>query len=386
MFDIHELTTAQISAFTGKAALKALQNEHTFNLDLLVRESIQNSSDAATDSAQVVKVYYNTGSFQNDDLSGYFDTITSKLDEKYGGKTCSYLEIRDLNTVGLTGETVKSKCTNDTKSNFMRLIFDMGKGQDQLNAGGNWGYGKTVYYRVGNGLVIYYSRIEKDEGYESRLMLTLIENEEKPDALLRKEANNSAGRAWWGEKDKKTNDFYPITDEPIINDFLAVFGIKPFGETETGTSIIIPYIDTELLMDEAKSGLKVYDSDTLQRCTFVNSISNYLKYAVQKWYAPVINNFKLKKYGRKFLNVYVNGPEAIQSDEMYPIFRLVQDLYSLAYAKSVDMPYSSSYGVVCKEVPIYHKKYKSGVLSFCKIKIDTLNKGELLLSPEVYLN
>ena len=59
MFDIHELTTAQISAFTGKAALKALQNEHTFNLDLLVRESIQNSSDAATDSAQVVKVYYN---------------------------------------------------------------------------------------------------------------------------------------------------------------------------------------------------------------------------------------------------------------------------------------------------------------------------------------
>ena len=173
MFDIHELTTAQISAFTGKAALKALQNEHTFNLDLLVRESIQNSSDAAIDGVQVVKVYYNTGSFQNDDLSGYFDTITSKLDEKYGGKTCSYLEIRDLNTVGLTGETVKSKCTNDTKSNFMRLIFDMGKGQDQLNAGGNWGYGKTVYYRVGNGLVIYYSRIKKmrDMSRDSCLLL-----------------------------------------------------------------------------------------------------------------------------------------------------------------------------------------------------------------------
>jgi N-acetylglucosamine kinase-like BadF-type ATPase len=166
-------------------------------------------------------------------------------------------------------------------------------------------------------------------------MLTLIENEEKADALLRKDANNSAGRAWWGEKDKKTNDFYPITDEPIINDFLAVFGIKPFGDTETGTSIIIPYIDTELLMDEAKSGLKNRDPDTLQRCTFANSISDYLKYAVQKWYAPIINNFKLKKYGRKFLNVYVNGPEAIQSDEMYPIFKLVQDLYSLAYAKSV---------------------------------------------------
>ena len=122
--------------------------------------------------------------------------------------------------------------------------------------------------------------------------------------MLRKATNNSAGRAWWGERDKTTRDFYPITDESIIRDFLAVFDIKPFGEAETGTSIIIPYIDTKILMDEAKSGLKVHDLDTLQRCTFVNSICDYLEYSVQKWYAPVINNFKLKKYGRKFLNVY----------------------------------------------------------------------------------
>ena len=32
-----------------------------------------------------------------------------------------------------------------------------------------------------------------------------------------------------------------------LNDFLAVFGIKPFGETETGTSIIIPYIDEDAI-------------------------------------------------------------------------------------------------------------------------------------------
>ena len=73
----------------------------------------------------------------------------------------------------------------------MRLIYDMGKGQDQLNAGGNWGYGKTVYYRLGNGIVIYYSRIKNQDGaYESRMILTLIENEEKADALLKNDKNN----------------------------------------------------------------------------------------------------------------------------------------------------------------------------------------------------
>ena len=34
MFDILKLTTEQISNFTGKAALKAIQNEHTFLLDI----------------------------------------------------------------------------------------------------------------------------------------------------------------------------------------------------------------------------------------------------------------------------------------------------------------------------------------------------------------
>ena len=48
MFDIKELKINEgASVFSGSSALQVLQNEHTFILDLLVRESIQNSSDAA---------------------------------------------------------------------------------------------------------------------------------------------------------------------------------------------------------------------------------------------------------------------------------------------------------------------------------------------------
>ena len=75
MFDILKLTTEQISNFTGKAALKAIQNEHTFLLDLFVRESIQNSSDATILGEKVFKVFYNAGEFKNDDISSCFDEI-----------------------------------------------------------------------------------------------------------------------------------------------------------------------------------------------------------------------------------------------------------------------------------------------------------------------
>ena len=385
MFDIKELKINEgASVFSGSAALKVLQNEHTFILDLLIRESIQNSSDAAVKDAPVFFVFYNNGTFVNENLSRYFDEKTEgRLNERYPSQ-CSYLEIRDANTVGLTGETVVSKRDNETKSNFIRLIFDMGKGQDQINAGGNWGYGKTVYYRLGNGIVIYYSRIKNAEGaFESRLMLTLVEHEENEDALLRTAENNSAGRAWWGEK--VGNDICPIKDESIIKEFLDVFGVKEFGAEETGTSIIIPYVDEEKLMDTAKTGFKV--KEEIERCTFLNSISGYLKYAIQKWYAPIINNVVLRKLGRKFLNASVNN-EPVRRDDMYPVFQLVQELYTAAYAPLSGNTYQSQYPIVCKESKGAYKRHecKFGFVSFLKIRVNDLSKGELLLPPNVYMN
>lgn len=385
MFEIDELKVNKPSVYRGSSALQALQNDHTFILDLLVRESIQNSSDAALEGAPVFRVLYKTGVFENQRLTVYFDKQTEqRLNARYS-PTCSYLEIRDNNTEGLTGETRQSLRNNSTKSNFIRLIFDMGDGQDRVNAGGNWGYGKTVYYRLGNGIVIYYSRIKVEEGkYESRLLMTIVENEKDENALLRTEENVSAGRAWWGEW--KDEDLIPIVDEGIIADFLNVFGIEPFGEEETGTSIIIPYIDEDELVKEGKSGFKV-DEALLDRCSFLNSVPAYLKYAIQKWYAPVVNNSGLRAYGKKFLNAYVND-ELIGQEDMYPIFRLVQDLYTTAYAKFISKSYESPYPIICKESVGHYRRhpYHLGYTAFAKMNLRDLQGEELLLPPNVYMN
>lgn len=119
--------------------------------------------------------------------------------------------------------------------------------QTQEGAGGNWGFGKSVYYRVGIGIVVFYSRVKTDEGFESRLIITLVEDESGKNAdgtasaLLNKINKKSVGKAWWGYEDGE--DFLPVTDQKFINAILDVFHIAPFKEDETGTSIIIPYID-----------------------------------------------------------------------------------------------------------------------------------------------
>lgn len=92
---------------------------------------------------------------------------------------------------------------SDDHGNFFKLIFDTGKKQTQVGAGGNWGFGKSVYYRVGMGIVVFYSRIKIEGSYESRLIITLVENEENPDAVLAKINPRSAGKAWWGKKREK---------------------------------------------------------------------------------------------------------------------------------------------------------------------------------------
>ena len=73
-----------------------------------------------------------------------------------------------------------------------------------------------------------------------------------------------------------------------------------------------------------------------------------MRYAIQKWYAPINNNFELRNYGRKFLNAYVNG-DLVGKDEMYPVFKLVQELYSTAYANFAGNNYLPKYPIVCKE-------------------------------------
>ena len=272
---------------SGSSLLRLIQNNNIPLLDLLVRESVQNSLDAAKEKAKSVKVDFVTGKFDASALNAHFDSITQKLDKKYPSAYGEYdfIQIRDSDTNGLTGPVSYNDVENNQFGNLLKLVYEICKPQQNEGAGGSWGLGKTVYFRMGTGLVIYYSRINQDGRNTERMAACMVEDETKSNAILPSKGKLKRGIAWWGKATEK-NHTVPLEDSQEIKEILDIFGIKPYTGSETGTTIIIPYIDPERLLSDVYA-LNEEDTD---RPYWTRRISDYINVAIQRWYAPRIRN------------------------------------------------------------------------------------------------
>ena len=384
-----------INSSYGSGALKALQNDHVPDVDLLVREAIQNSSDASLSEPQnFFCVNFNYSTFTPSKLNLLLKDIGTILNERFPGETADYLEIRDLKTSGLTGKTRVGEIDPNDHGNFFKLIFDTGKEQtnsDGGKAGGSWGYGKSVYFRVGIGLVIFYSHIKTTTGYESRLMVSLVEREGSHDAILTKIRKDSIGRAWWGKKyGNREDEIGPITDEEEIKEILDVFGVEFFGERETGTSIIIPYIDKHKLMEGIFPEHCDISDDIIAMCSFKDDIVEYTKLAAQKWYAPKLDNKNLKAYSdQKRLVVRVNE-DPVRFQDMRPLFQLTQELYTAALSanKFGYQAYLSNRfdNIKCIQIPSTKiEGEKAGHVATIIVNSSELSSTGTIIPPKAYL-
>lgn len=371
---------------SGSSLLKLIQNNNMPILDLLVRESIQNSLDAKNETDPYVTVEFFTGEFNKVSLNSELEGITDSLNRKYCKNKYKYIAVRDSNTVGLTGKLHYDEVTDNHYGNLLKLIYEISKPQEAEGAGGSWGLGKTVYFRVGIGLVIYYSRIINEQGqYESRLAASLVENEMEPDSLIPALPGKSKrGIAWWGQNigDNKTK---PITDEQYIEKILKIFNVDSYEGNLTGTTIIIPYIDEQMLLENNQIEYK--DGEDNSICPFWRcSVEDYLRVAIQRWYAPRLNNKKYP-YG-KFLRARINKI-GIGIDSMEPTFQIVQALYNRAISEEVCDDILKEDGVECKSEEIILRKVlettKAGTVAYAKIPRKILRTGYPDNKPEPYM-
>lgn len=380
----------------GSGALKALQNDNIPEIELLVREAIQNSSDASLNQpGKSFEVDFNFHEFQPARLNAIFEDISGILDSRYPAERADYLEIRDHRTSGLTGKVRKTEIEPNDHGNYFKLVFDTGKEQtnnDGGKAGGSWGYGKSVYFRVGIGLVIFYSHIKENDEYESRLIAALVEHENSSGAILTQIKPDTFGRAWWGRwEDKETEkELLPITDESEIQQILDIFGIEKFEDVETGTSIIIPYINKDRLMEGIYPENCGISDDVISMCTFKDDIVEYTKLAVQKWYAPKVFNKNLAAFSdQKWLAVRVND-EAIRFQDMRPFFQLVQELYTSALSanKHGKQVYISQHFSGIKTIEVPSTKVvgqKSGYVATVIVNNEALGSTGAIIPPKAYL-
>ena len=311
---------------SGSSLLRLIQNQDMPLLDLLVRESVQNSLDARrSDESSKVFVDITVGKFDAPALNEHFEAIQKPLNTRFPAANGQYgfIQVRDSNTKGLTGPVRYEDVRNNDFGNCLKLVYEICKPQQDEGAGGSWGLGKTIYFRIGIGLVLYYSRIWQDGKYRSRLAACLVENENKPEALIPHYGGVRRGIAWWGEHaDEEGSSTVPIEDEEEIFRILSVFNIAPYRNNETGTTIIIPYINERALLDEVYAT----NEDGDHKPYWSNSLSEYFDVALQRWYAPRINN---SQYNGAYLVPSINGVR-MKVSNMLPLFRTVREMYILA--------------------------------------------------------
>lgn len=366
----------------GSSVLRAIQNNSDPLIDLFIRESIQNSLDAGDKEITIpyVSVDFIVKEFDANKLNLSLDGITEELNKRFSNESYKFIAVKDINTTGLTGPLKRSEVRDNKYGNLQKLVYHVGKPQEELGAGGSWGYGKTLYYRISQiGLVIYYSRIKKENGeYESRLCAAMCENEKSENAILPCDTNNNkSGIAWWGNIEGK-NDTYPITEENSIKEFLKIFEIEPYVNDEVGTIVIIPYINEQaLLNDNSFEPSLDFENDLFLNAGKL-SIEDELRLAIQRWYSPRLNNPQYQshyeRYGRivKYLKASINGEE-ITTDQMLPIFKRIQELYNSAL-KQMD-----NEAILDEKIHtevIHYSTIDAGVLAYTLIKKEELIPNE----------
>lgn len=305
-------------AFNGAAIKKLLPNTMEFpKIDILIRESVQNSFDALKPDADCLRFGFRHGVFKTKEFASQLDDMNETIMNLYSSNESEYIEVRDRNTKGLGGSTEFSENFEDW-GDFIRLVFAVANEQTGFGKGGSWGYGKTNYYSLGNGIVIYYTQTLFESKIEQRLIIAMVEDTRKRDRMLYPQAK--LGISYWGSDCIGDNNVLPCTNPDEIKTILNIFGLKPFEKDETGTSIIIPFVNCKnLYLASAdsiieKSKIPTYSEDMFE---FI------VKLTIQRWYFPRLLNEKSKQ----FLSFEYNGIP-LTKDDIFPLFKEFQEIYN----------------------------------------------------------
>lgn len=306
----------------GSALLRALQNESMIPLDLLAREAVQNCLDAASKPAgSEVSVEVTIRPHATDVVANLFESGVDK-EVLFGmfPEGGSLIEIRDKGTEGLTGPIRLGDVSRGTpRGNLLKLVYEVGRTRSDETSGGSWGLGKTCYFRVGVGIVIYYSRILLNNRFEERLVACLVENESDENRLQR---DSATGIAWWGGEMGA-----PITDSAKITALLCSIGVQPYAGEDTGTTIVIPFLRSDLIPRTEEAAPEELDDIARREPMpwWYKDYASYMRVALQRWFCSRIDNPQFR--GGPTLVVSVNG-QRMQTERMQPVFQVLQSLYN----------------------------------------------------------
>lgn len=263
MNKFHCYTQGKWFGYEAKLFLDTLNNTKLNYLDLLIRESIQNSFDAKINGLIPNYIVHGRSLTSSQSLflkdmlgnDGYSAILKSKIKDNL---FC--LEVRDSNTTGLMG-AYQQYDANDQEiesehSNYKSFIWSLG-GSKTNNLGGSHGVGKTSFF-ISSSIrtVCIYTRTIYEGNYQSRFIIKSFYGSDE----------NNQKQYWFGDNpcncaSKKEQIPLPFLDNDADN-IATGLGIKPYGLNETGTSVFV--LDANFNIDNEETKRKISNKEYYQ--------------------------------------------------------------------------------------------------------------------------
>ena len=222
--------------------------------DALVRESIQNSLDAA-EGNEPVTVRFSFFSRPNLRYDArviskkYIDSLTPHLQAKHAGlqdipsptEQIDYLLVEDYGTRGLQGDILQYDDLDDDfkKNDFYYFWRNIGRTRKEATDLGRWGLGKTVFQAASRINSFFGITVRNDDGR----MLLMGQSALK---IHREDGKRYAPYGYFGRFNSELA--LPVEDQDFIKLFSEHFFVDRFDRP--GLSIIVPFLDREIEPDK----------------------------------------------------------------------------------------------------------------------------------------
>lgn len=354
---------------TGREQLSDPMSDH-FKDDLytsLVRESIQNSMDAADGNSEPVRVEFQYRTLNSRDFPNFFklrEHIRGCIDY-YGNdakkvyspmlgnfplndgiqRTVPYLRIADYNTKGMTYNP------GDTKSTFYAFVRAIGVTvkDESSSKGGSFGYGKAAYYKMSPFSTVFISTMDNNmrHCFEGASVLSTH--------LLDGELLTSVGYY-------DNNSGKPVTNEEAIP--------TPFRRNEPGSIVDIIGIKKEsdsvdnLLMEVIRNfWLAIYEGALVVSVEDVELNKDNLYSLMKRYFPNMADNSKRASSTKVNPRPYYDAVSNVDADDSHKFFTDylptigAVKLYTAIISEEEGMERSKVVFMRSLKMHVYTKKY-----------------------------
>ena len=255
MIHLHSEPFSRDGNIAADGAARLLGQPALTPLELVIRETIQNSWDASLQTEGTPRYSIRIRRLeppQFDAIRAFFEWLPPEdanepiagLLRRFLGSSGLVMEICDANTQGLDGPTSASRSLQECESaNFVNFIRNIGSARDLAQGGGTYGFGKSSLFKISRcQAIIVHSVIASGNGLEHRLIAKAL------GAAFDHDGRRFTGRHWWGAP---SDDGIGSVDPVLHDNAAAIASTLGFEERITyqqrGTSLMILDPDLEEL-------------------------------------------------------------------------------------------------------------------------------------------